>query len=388
MIIKEIELHNFRNYDHKTVIPQEGINLFFGKNGSGKTNLLEAIHYCALGKSHRISHDQNTVRIGEKEGSCSVTVQSRLVRNEITVRLQAGGSGKSVLIDHKKIRRFSDLMGCLRCVIFSPEDLSMIRGGPSGRRKFLDMMISQMNRNYFIALQQYRVYMEQRNAILRECRINHTRPHEMIADFEQGMAHNAVTIAESRLQMTQLLAEESLSAYHRISGRENEHFQIQYHAGMKNADDPEEEMIRQLAACREEDIKNGFTSYGPHRDDLNLTLNKKDIKMYASQGQVRTAALSIKLSQLHVIRNTTGDAPVLLLDDVMSELDKGRRMNLLNEIGDTQTFITCSDETDLDESDLFRVSYVEAIDGIAQIEEKKHGMMKEPDPVYTEPDFS
>ena len=286
----------------------------------------------------------------------------------------------------KKIRRFSDLMGCLRCVIFSPEDLNMIRGGPSLRRKFMDMMISQLNRNYFIALQQYRISMEQRNAILRESRVKQSRPSAMIEDFEKSMAGYAVTIAETRQKMIELLAEKSLSAYHRISASDKEDFQISYHSGLKNSENPEQEMMVQLYKTREEDMKTGVTSFGPHRDDLSMTLNKKDIKMFASQGQVRTAALSIKLSQMKVLSDASGDLPILLLDDVMSELDKNRRMNLLEEIGKTQTFITCSDESDLDESETHRVYSVSSVQGLACIHEKKHGLTENQE-TETEPEF-
>ena len=154
MIIEKILLRNFRNYDEMTLLPHEGVNLFFGPNGSGKTNLLEAVHYCALGKSHRISGDQNTVRFGESFGLCELTVRSASSRRKISVQLVPGDSNKkSILIDGKKIKRFSDMMGCLQCVIFSPEDMGLIREGPSFRRRYLDMMISQINRGYFIALQ-------------------------------------------------------------------------------------------------------------------------------------------------------------------------------------------------------------------------------------------
>ena len=171
MIIQDITLRNFRNYREMTLLPHEGVNLFFGANGSGKTNLLEAIHYCALGKSHRITGDQSAVRMGEQFGVCEITVMTGGVRRKITIRLVPNDLNKTtILIDGKRIQRFSDMMGCLQCVIFSPEDLGLIKEGPSLRRRYLDMMISQVNRGYFIALQQYRSGLEQRNALLREAR--------------------------------------------------------------------------------------------------------------------------------------------------------------------------------------------------------------------------
>lgn len=388
MKIQKIELWNFRNYDRLTLEPGDGINLFFGKNGSGKTNLLEAIHYCALGKSHRINNDLNAVRIGEKEASCSVSVLSGSLKNEIQVRLQPGEAGKkSVWIDRARIRRFSDLMGVLRCVIFSPEDLGMIRGGPSLRRRFLDMMISQLSRPYFIALQQYRLAMDQRNAILKDAKTRQVKPDPMIEDFESAMALAAEQIIETRSHYIDLLSTSSLETYHRLSGQENEDFQLSYHCGFKNSSTPREDMILQLKSNRDEDMRFGMTSCGPHRDDLSMTLNKKDLRLFASQGQVRTAALSVKLSQLNVLHESGGERPVLLLDDVMSELDRARRMNLLREIEDTQTFITCSDETDLEDLSNCRTSLVSSVDGIAQLTQTNMGFVK-PAPILSEPDFT
>ena len=388
MKIQQIELRNFRNYEELQLQPHEGINLFYGRNGSGKTNLLEAVHYCALGKSHRINNDQNAVRIGTEAASCSVRVQSKRVRSEIQVRLQPGESSrKTIYIDHTKIHRFSELMGKLRCVLFSPEDLGMIRGGPALRRRFLDMMISQLSPGYFIALQQYRTAMDQRNAILRTCRMNSTRPDSMIEDFERAMAENAVPILTERSRIGSMLGEKALETYRRISGREEEEFRIQYRSQLMHFTDVKEDMMRALRESREEDQRTGQSSCGPHRDDLGLTLNQKDMKLFASQGQVRTAALSIRLSQLKVIEKNAEDTPVLLLDDVMSELDKVRRMNLLDEIGSTQTFITFSDESDLESYQNNRTYYVSVLDQKGIVQEMKHGSESEALPLR-DPDFT
>ena len=388
MKIQKIELADFRNYESLTLRPGDGINLFFGRNGSGKTNLLEAIHYCALGRSHRVSGDQNVVRIGKKAAGCSVSVQTRLTRHDISVHLQPGESGKkTIYIDQTRAKRFSELMGCLRLVIFSPEDPGMIRGGPSLRRRFLDMMISQLSKPYFIALQQYKSAMDQRNAILKDSRVLQQRIDPMIEDFEEAMTASAVQIFESRSRLIDQLASSSLETYHRVSGREEENFQLSYRCGFKNSDDPGESLRKSLRENREEDRRLGFTSSGPHRDDIYMSLNKKDLKLFASQGQVRTAALSIKLSQLEVLTRDGGDRPVLLLDDVMSELDQVRRMNLLKEIGDTQTFVTCSDETDLADFRDCRAYAVMNENGNASLRETNRGIY-DPEPILAEPDFS
>ena len=388
MKIRKIELTDFRNYESLTLQPGDGINLFFGRNGSGKTNLLEAIHYCALGKSHRVSGDQNVIRVGKKAASCSVSVQTRLTRHDISVTLQPGESGKkTIIIDQTRAKRFSELMGCLRLVIFSPEDLGMLRGGPSLRRRFLDMMISQLSKPYFIALQQYKSAMDQRNAILKDSRVLQRQIDPMIEDFEESMVASAVQIIESRSKMIEQLASSSLETYHRVSGREEENFHLSYRCGFKNSDDPGESLRKALHESREEDRRLGFTSSGPHRDDLYMALNRKDLKLFASQGQVRTAALSIKLSQLEVLTRDGGDRPVLLLDDVMSELDQTRRMNLLREIGETQTFVTCSDETDLADFRDCRAYAVSGENGLASLRETNHGLSDAP-LSFSEPDFS
>ena len=348
MLIKELKLKNFRNYRELTLEPHPGVNLFFGRNGSGKTNLLEAIHYCSLGRSHRISNDAHVVKNGESFALSSVCVQNTLGRREIAVRFHPDEiQKKTILIDQKKIAKFSDMMGCLRCVIFSPEDLGLIKEGPSLRRRYLDMMISQINRGYFIALQQYKAGMDQRNAVIRNLRANARADASVLSAFEETMAAPAAVIIRERRKITAMLSETAAETYRRISDTE-ESFRISYHSSVKEENEIEETLCRLFRENREDDIRMGFTSVGPHRDDLMLTLDRNQMKQFASQGQIRTAALSMKLSQMQILKNLGGDEPVLLLDDVMSELDRKRRACLINEINTFQTFITCADREDVD----------------------------------------
>ena len=388
MIIEKLTLRNFRNYEDTVLTPHEGVNLFFGANGSGKTNLLEAIHYCALGKSHRITGDQSAVRIGESFAVCSVSVRSGGVKRELSVRLVPNEAAKKViLLDQKQIRRFSDMMGCLQCVIFSPEDLGLIREGPSVRRRYLDMMISQVNRGYFIALQQYRAGLEQRNAVLKNMRADPRQNAGLLEVFEQAMAGPAAVIVEERKQVVEMLSSLATETYRGISGRGKEAFQASYHSAFRESENVQEDFIRVMRENREEDLRLGVTSAGPHRDDLNLSLNRKNMKVYASQGQIRTAALSLKLAQMKALRQMSGEAPVLLLDDVMSELDKERRMRLVREISDYQTFITCTDESDLELESDRRIYHVSSEEGQARLELTNAGVEEEK-PVLREPDFS
>ena len=387
MTIEKMELIHFRNYEKLELQPHPEINLFFGENGSGKTNLLEAIHFCSLGKSHRLSQDANAVLIGEKAAAVRVEVRSRLSRSRIEIRLSPGEENiKSVWIDGNRASRLSEMMGLLRCVIFSPEDLNLIREGPAVRRRFLDMMISQISRPYFIALQQYRTAMNHRSAILRTARLENRPVSGMIEDFEQAMSVYAETIYRERFGHERFLSEMANEMYREISGREQETFQIQYRSYLKSDKDGSPSLKEALRDCREEDMKNGTTSAGPHRDDLSLMLNSRNMKNYASQGQMRTGALSLKLAQLKVIQKVTGENPVLLLDDVMSELDPERRSNLLHILQDTQTFITCTDRSDLSDYIHYRTYQVREEGGRGAVSEFLSG--PEPvSPVFTEPVF-
>ena len=388
MKIEEIKLVNFRNYDREIIKPHKDINLFFGPNGSGKTNLLEAIHYCSLGKSHRVSNDQSVVRSGEEFALCSVSVRSRQVRREISVKLSPSEPNKKTInIDHKKINRFSELMGCLQCVIFSPEDLGLIKEGPSFRRRYLDMMISQVNKNYFIALQQYKVGMEQRNALLKSLRAKQSRNHSWLEDFENAIVGPAEIIITERKKIGEKLAVIAMDTYRHITGKDDEEFQLTYHSTLSETENIVASMKKQLEESREEDIRLGITTIGPHRDDLTLMLNKRNMKIYASQGQIRTGALSMKLSQMKILNETSGEKPILLLDDVMSELDKTRRMRLLEEINDFQTFITCTDESDLETNHDYRVYQVRSFESKGNIMQKDAGKDFQ-QTIMLEPDFS
>ena len=369
MLIEELKLKNFRNYSELTLHPHPGVNLYFGRNGSGKTNLLEAIHYCSLGRSHRISNDANAVKNGEAFALSSVSIRNSLGQREIAIRFHPDETQKkSILLDGKKIAKFSDMMGCLRCVIFSPEDLGLIKEGPSLRRRYLDMMISQINRGYFIALQQYRTCMDQRNALIRNLRANSYADTSMLSAFEETMAAPAAVIIRERRRIVSLLSECARETYQRVSDTD-EIFRLAYHSSVKEETEIEEVLCRLFRENREDDIRMGFTSVGPHRDDLILTLNKNQMKQFASQGQIRTAALSMKLSQMQILRDQSGEEPVLLLDDVMSELDRKRRACLIGEISSFQTFITCADRDDVDCEKVDKMWMVSADAGEAKVEE-------------------
>ena len=385
MIIQSLHLKNFRNYSQLDLHPDVGVNIFFGPNGSGKTNILEAIHYCALGKSHRVSNDQSVIKNGETDAVCELSIRNQISVQTVGVHISKSESNrKSIFINSKKIQRFSDMMGCFRCVIFSPEDLDMIKEGPSVRRKYLDMMISQIDSKYFIALQRYRIALEQRNALLKRIRAGEA-DLKVLVSFDEILAEEGRTIIQKRMEIVHKLTEVAMDVYHNISGQEDELLQIQYQSVLPDSESIPDGMMKGLYANREDDIRTGLTSIGPHRDDLIFTLNRKNMKMYSSQGQIRTAALSLKLTQIRILYEYSGDRPVLLLDDVMSELDRNRRVRLENEISQCQTFITCTDESDLEMNQSRNVFSVYSVgnDGFAVSssgsDSVQYSQMREPD---------
>lgn len=389
MIITEIKLRNFRNYRDAVWQPHPGVNLLFGANGSGKTNLIEAIHYCALGRSHRINQDAEAVLRGESLAAVAVSVQKRLGRRELAMKLTPNlPRKKTFYAERKKLTRLMDLMGQLQVVIFSPEDLNLVKSGPSLRRRLMDMVLSQLEPRYFLALQQVQQAMEQRNMLLKQMKKTNRRPDDQLLAFEQAMAEPTAVIVHARRRLTRELMPAAESIYHQISARPGESFLATY-ASVFQSDDPAGEMISQCARRREEDLLRGQTSFGIHREDLSLTLNRQDMRTFASQGQIRTAALALKLAQIELFRSRQGEAPVLLLDDVMSELDLARREQLLTYIDGNQTFITCTDRTDLLTADLqrtYRISLNENRE--AMVEMVTAGQAVEPEAEIEDPDFS
>ena len=349
MIIESIKLRNFRNYGELELHPHPGVNILFGQNGSGKTNLLEAVHYSALGRSHRTSQDKEVVRKGEMMAAVGVQLRKNGVRMDVQVKLTPDEPRKkSVFVDRKRANRLSDLMGHVQCVIFSPEDLMLVKEGPSIRRRYLDMMLSQMSTAYFTALQQYQKALDQRNALLREAKKGARLDHAMMDAFEEAMAAQCAVVIPMRRRMVSHTAFVAGEKYEAISGRPNEQFAMTYQCCVPENQDVTAFARDALKKNRQEDVFRGSTSFGIHREDILLTLKGRDMKVFASQGQIRTAALSMKLAQLEVFRGETGEAPILLLDDVMSELDMTRRTRLLEEISGVQTFITCTDLSDLE----------------------------------------
>lgn len=349
MVIRQLKLADYRNYPCVAFSPTNGITVFHGANGAGKTNLLEAIHLCCLGRSHRTSQDRELIRQGSSSGSVQVQVMRRDGSREVKIMLWAQQKrAKQIYINGKPAARIGELMGHVNCVMFSPEDLELIKDGPALRRRFMDMQLSQLRPSYFFSLQKYVSTLNQRNALLRSMAVPGANSGAgQLEVWDEQLAREGAVITEHRRWFAEILKKESENNYLHISGSKDEIFEARYVGVLSEAGKLYERMLEGLYKSRREDMRRFMTHFGPHRDDLHLTIKGQDMKNFASQGQMRTAALAMRLSQLTIMKMETGEAPVLLLDDVMSELDPKRRALLLERIEGVQTFVTCTDRSDL-----------------------------------------
>lgn len=341
MIIQQIVLQNFRNYEALDIALSDGVNVLMGANAQGKTNLLEAIGYCSTGRSHRTSYDRECIRIGESDAFIKLiyeTVRGEAKPRKDCIELHLRRSGaKSAALNRVPVQKINDLYGCIQTVLFSPEDLSLIKEGPGKRRRFMDMEICQVDKVYLHYLQQYHILLRQRNQLLKD--MAHQNPdRELFRVYDEQFADYASRLIHRRKQFLKKLGEWAPEIHGQISGS-GEKIQFRYEA---NVPEEPEEIRKRLENCFEQDIRQGTTTAGPHRDDIDIRINDTDVRTYGSQGQKRTAALSMKLAEIEMMQQETGQSPVLLLDDVMSELDGERQMYLIRCIEKHQTVITCT----------------------------------------------
>ncbi len=338
MNIRSIELKNFRNYENLEISFDEGTNILFGDNAQGKTNILEAAYMSGTTKSHKGSRDKEMIRFGEEEAHLKTVVVRGGREYQIDMHLKKNRA-KGIAIDKIPIKKASELFGILNIVFFSPEDLNIIKNGPAERRRFLDSELCQLDRIYLSDLTNYNKILAQRNKLLKDM-IYRPSLSDTLPVWDMQLIETGKKIIRRRKQFVDELREIVSDIHYRISGGKEELF-LKYEP---NIDDIffEDELSR----AKEKDKKLCQTSVGPHRDDLLFSIGDVDIRKYGSQGQQRTSALSLKLSEIELVRQSISDTPVLLLDDVLSELDSNRQNYLLNNISDTQTIITC---TGLDE---------------------------------------
>lgn len=338
MIIKSVELLNFRNYRELAISFDKGTNILFGDNAQGKTNILEAAYMSGTTKSHKGSRDKEMIRFGESEAHIRTVVEKQGKEYRIDMHLRQNRS-KGIAVNKIPMKKASELFGILNIVFFSPEDLNIIKNGPAERRRFLDAELCQLDKIYLSDLSDYNKILNQRNKLLKD--MNY-RPElaDTLPIWNQQLVETGKRIIKRRRYFVQELSEIVRDIHYRISG-EKEEMRLIYEPSV-----PEDLFEAELERFDGRDRKLCLTSVGPHRDDLLFSVRDVDIRKFGSQGQQRTAALSLKLSEIDLVKKLIHDTPVLLLDDVLSELDSGRQNYLLNNIYDTQTIITC---TGLDE---------------------------------------
>ena len=348
MYIETLRLHDFRSYHQLALTPPRGTTVFVGENGAGKTNLLEAVHLCCLGRSHRTSNDREMIRAGCETCAVQVRAQRADGVDTVGVRLFAGEEKRRKLlhINGKNAARAGELMGHVTCVMFSPEDIELMRGAPQGRRRFLDMLLSQCGAGYFYALQSYNSALRQRNALLHAIVRGEAQAAQLDV-WDEQLAQAAGPVVKARQYAAASLCQLARAHYAHIGGRDNEVFALRYTGSLAESASPADDLRALLAARRQEDIRRVTTTAGPHRDDLLLLLADQDMRAFASQGQMRTAVLALRLSEVDLLTKRQGETPLLLLDDVLSELDAGRRTRLLSRISGIQTLLTCTDLSDL-----------------------------------------
>ena len=341
MFIKRLQMLNYRNYNALDIELCPNVNVFMGDNAQGKTNILEAIYYCAFAKSHRTSKDKELINWNGEHAFISVDVGRERLDKRIDISILKDGK-KSIRINKIKIKKIGELFGNFNVVMFSPEDLRIIKDSPGVRRKFIDMELCQLNPKYYYNLVQYNKVLNERNILLR----NRNTSSEMLEIYDMQLVEFGYNIIRDRIKYIESLNKYAEKIHSDItSGKEKINFK--YISTIKDLENIKENFYTLLEKNRSKDCDRGITSIGPHRDDFFVYINDIDTKSYGSQGQQRTAVLTMKFSSLEIIKELTGEFPVLLLGDVLSELDFNRKKYILSTIGQIQTVITCTGIEDL-----------------------------------------
>lgn len=333
MYISSLYVKDFRNYSQQKLCLTEGAAILYGKNGQGKTNLLEAVALLCTGRSHRTPRDKELIRQGEERARVRMETVHKDGRHSVDMVLSRTDK-KRVLLNGLPISRISQMVGKVRCVLFSPEDLSVVKSGPAQRRRFMDIYLCQAYPAYFYALGQYNRTLDQRNRLLK-------RPvgewKKTLDVFDLLLAKNAQEVLRFRAEFLEKLFPLAAQNYEGLSNEKG--FKVEYQPGAPLL---AEDFIKALCAARENDVRKGNTSLGPHRDELSFSLAGNDLRVFGSQGQQRTAALALKLSEMDLCRESLQEYPLLLLDDVLSELDIERQALLLTRIQGMQAIITAA----------------------------------------------
>ena len=340
MNITKLYLHNFRNYTEESVEFSPNLNIIIGKNAQGKTNILEAIFLMTIGRSPRTNKDKDMVKMGENISHISITVNKKIGFKKVDMYLFPDRA-KSIKIDDIGIKKIGQLLGTYNSIYFSPNELKLIKDSPDERRKFMDIDLCQFDRNYFYNLSTYNQILAQRNKLLKNP--DTLALKNTISIWDEQLSSTGAKIILDRLKFVEKLKVIAKKIHSNLTSNE-EDLDISYQGYTANS----EEELKKLLLSKynqnlDKDIRLGYTTVGPHRDDLKIEANGIDLRSFGSQGQQRTSALSLKLSELEIFKNSVGEYPILLLDDVLSELDDTRKLKLLEYIAPMQTLLTCTE---------------------------------------------
>lgn len=334
MVLRRLQLKDFRNYAEQEVTFSDGMNLLMGDNAQGKTNLIDAITLVSLGKCPRVTRDRELIRWGADRARVKAEVEKKYGSDEVEALVDKT-LGKCVSINRMPLTRLGELMGMVATVLFSPEQMAIVRDAPAERRRFMDIALCQLSKPYFYLVNRYNRILGQRNKLIK------SGNHAGIEVWDMQLAHEGSRIVKTRRGFIARLSGFAAEAHMRLSGGK-EKLELQYEGiGGETAEAIESNFLEELLRTRESDLRLGFTHTGPQRDDIRIGVGGADCRTYGSQGQQRTAALSLKLAELELYAAESGEAPVLLLDDVLSELDPGRQRQLL-ESARVQTIVTCT----------------------------------------------
>lgn len=334
MFIRSLTLQNYRNYENTKINFNDHINIIYGKNAQGKTNILEALYLCATSKSHRTSNVKELIKFNQDEGHVNVELVKDGHLEIIDVHLKKNNK-KSIAVNKLPVRKFNELFGTMRIILFSPEDLGLIKNGPKDRRKFVDLELCQINPMYYHHLKNYYLVLKQRNNLLKMVKKNISLK-DQLEGWDVQLIDHGKNIIKYRQNFIDDLNPFFTNKHNQIAGDVESCIMI-YEKNVE-LDEFQNKLMRQVSY----DISIGATSVGPHKDDIKFEINGVDIRKYGSQGQQRTAALALKLSEIEFIKENYDQTPILLLDDVLSELDEHRQSHLINYITDIQTIITCT----------------------------------------------
>lgn len=341
MIVEALDIRGFRNYKELSLRPSEGVNIFYGDNAQGKTNLLEAIYVGCTSRSHRSVKDRELINFDEEESHIRLVIRKKDVPYRIDMHIKKHSS-KGIAVNGMPLRRASELFGVANIIFFSPEDLSIIKNGPGERRRFIDTELCQLDRLYTFDLISYNRILNQKNILLKS--IDQMSGSEDILNiYNEQLSEFGSRLITKRQQFIKDINNIARSVHHKISSG-SEELSLDYEA---SAPASPEDILKELEKNKERELRQRTSLIGPHRDDIRFSVNGLDIRHFGSQGQQRTAALSLKLSEIRLTEERTGEKPILLLDDVLSELDRKRQNMLLDSIDGVQTFLSCTGLDDL-----------------------------------------